>query len=254
MDDAMDRPQGLELARREFLLLGGKVAAALTTAGVLGCATPASAQDPPAPGPHDAPAGGAGPLRYTARDYAHLRGLRAITDEQVEVHLQLYRGYVTRTNALLDALDAERAAGAPDAAHQELRRRLGFEWDGMRLHELYFDNLAKDAAPLAADAPFAKAVTATWGSVDAWRAELLSTAKLPGVGWVVTWKDGASGALWNGWIDDHERGHPAGATPLLVIDIWEHAWSVYRRPTERAKYLDDVLANVAWDVVGRRLG
>ena len=244
-------PDSLE--RREFLALCGRGAAALASVGLVGgCAGPAAAQDPPPPAtPGDAPA--AGPFRYQARDYSALRGLRGITDEQVEVHLQLYGGYVNRTNALLDDLRASREAKRFDAAWQELERRFGWEWDGMRLHELYFDGLTPEAGPLADDAPFARAVTSTWGSVEAWKAELMGTAKLPGVGWVICYQDPRTGGLWNGWIDDHEKGHQAGATPVLVLDVWEHAWSVYRKPTERAKYLDDFFVNVDWSVVSSRL-
>jgi Fe-Mn family superoxide dismutase len=252
-DHDHDDERGLE--RREFLLLCGRSAATLAGAGVLGlgagCGTPARAQDPP---PAADPAAPAGPVRYAPKDYSALRGLQGITDEQVEVHLQLYQGYVKRTNELLDDLRALREAGTFDHTYQELRRRLGFEWDGMRLHELYFDNLKKDAAPLADDAPFAVAVAATWGSVAAWKAELLGTAKLPGIGWALCTKDPVTGALGNGWVDDHEKGHLAGTSPLLVLDVWEHAFSVYLKPTERAKYLDDFFANVDWSAVAQRLG
>lgn len=246
------------LERREFLALCGRGAAALAGVGLVGgCA---SAQDPPPAGAGagdpaaPTPAARSGPHRYEAHDYSALRGLRGISDEQVEVHLQLYEGYVNRTNSLLSDLRDAREAGRADAAWQELARRLGWEWDGMRLHELYFDNLAPEAAPLAADSPFARAVAATWGSVEAWKRELMGTAKLPGVGWVICAQDPATGALWNGWVDDHEKGHHAGGQPLLVLDVWEHAWSVYRKPTERAKYLEDFYANVAWDVVAQRMG
>ncbi|MCO5170055.1 MAG: Fe-Mn family superoxide dismutase [Planctomycetes bacterium] len=236
---------GARLERREFLAW----AAAVAGAGLVGgCAAP------PARADEDPPAAPAGPPRYQPRDYGALRGLREITDEQVEVHLDLYRGYVRRTNALLDDVRALREAGRFDATYQELQRRLGWEWDGMRLHELYFDNLAPEAAPLTPDGRFARAVAGVWGSVEAWRAELLATARMPGVGWVVCARDPATGNLWNGWVEDHEKGHWAGGTPLLVLDIWEHAFSVYRKPTERARYLDDVLANVDWAAVERRLG
>ncbi|MCW8139427.1 MAG: superoxide dismutase [Planctomycetota bacterium] len=192
--------------------------------------------------------------KYTAKDYSKLRGLQGITDEQVEVHLTLYNGYVNRTNALQERLFSLAGAGTFDSAYQELKRRNGWEWNGMRLHELYFDNLAPEAAPLAPDGRFAKAVADVWGSVDAWRAELLATARMPGVGWVICARDPASGNLWNAWVEDHEKGHWAGGAPLLVLDVWEHAFSVYRKPTERAKYLDDFMANVDWNVVAKRLG
>lgn len=239
-------PEAAGLPRREFLAWCGRGAAAVAGATLLGCPDPAVAQDPPTPA-----AAAAGPARYVAREFPALGGLRGITDEQVAVHLQLYQGYVRRTNELLARLWADRAA--PDAAWQELRRRAGWEWNGMRLHELYFEGLKKDAAPLAEDGPFARAVSAVHGSVEAWRAELLATARLPGVGWVVCAHDPASGQVLTTWVEAHEEGHLAGCRPLLVLDVWEHAWTVYRKPTERAAYLEDWLANVDWTVVEARL-
>ena len=253
-----DRPEGhdLEIApalpagapiddvvdRREFLALCGRGATLAAAAGFVGCATPARAQEGPAQ------EGPGGPFRYPIRDYGALRGLARLPDAQVEVHLALYAGYVRRTNALLDAFAGAR--GASDAGAQELRRRLGFEWNGMRLHELYFDGLAPDPAPLAPDGAFARAVAASYGGVDAWRRDLLATASMPGVGWAITVLDG--GRVLNTWVNDHEAGALAGARPLLVVDVWEHAFAAYRKPTERAAYLDDLLACVDWHVVEAR--
>lgn len=192
--------------------------------------------------------------KYAAKDYSKLRGLQGITDEQVEVHLQLYAGYVNRTNALQERLSALAQAGTFDNAYQELKRRNGWEWNGMRLHEYYFDNLSAGAAALDEGNPFAAAVARQYGSVDAWKLDFMSTAKMPGVGWIVAYLDPASGQVLNCWINQHEVSHLAGARPALVLDVWEHAFSVYRKPTERAKYLEDFYANVAWDVVAQRMG
>lgn len=192
-------------------------------------------------------------MQYAAKDYSSLKGLSGITDEQIEIHLKLLQGYVTRTNALLEKLASLTNAGTADSSFQELKRRAGWEFNGMRLHEYYFDNLTAGAAPLAADNAFAQAVSKQFGSVDTWKADLMNTGKMPGVGWVITYKDSTNGQIFNQWIEKHESGHPAGCQPLLVLDCWEHAFSVYRKPTDRAAYLDDFYANVNWAVVASRL-
>lgn len=192
-------------------------------------------------------------IKYEAKDYSSLKGLSGITDEQIEVHLKLYQGYVNRTNALLEKLASLANAGTADSSFQELKRRAGWEFNGMRLHEYYFDNLTSGAAPLAADSAFAQAVSKQFGSVDAWKSDLMNTGKMPGVGWVITYKDNTNGQLINQWIEKHESGHPAGCQPLLVLDCWEHAFSVYRKPTDRPAYLDDFYANVNWVEVASRL-
>lgn len=225
-----ERTGGPPLERRELL----RLCAALGAASLLGCRSDGD----PAPDATTTP-------EYAPKDYAALRGLRAIPDAQVLEHLALYEGYVRRVNGLLREVEA-------DPASQELRRRLGFEWNGMRLHEVYFDALSKDARPLAADGPLARALADTWGSLDAWKAELMATAKLPGIGWALLVLDPERGALQHVWVNDHEDGHLAGARVLLALDAWEHAFTVYRKPTERAAHLDELLSNVDWSVVEAR--
>ena len=142
---------------------------------------------------------------------------------------------------------------APDATWQELKRRCGWEWNGMRLHEYYFDGLVAGASQLSADNAFARAVTAQFGSIEAWKADLAGVAKMPGVGWALTYLDQNNGQIWNHWVEAHQDGHPAGARLLLALDVWEHAFSVYRTPLERPAYIDDFFANVNWDLVASRL-
>ena len=197
------------------------------------------------------------PTEYKAKDYSHLKGLHGISDEQIEVHLKLYQGYVNRTNALFAKVAGLSNEGKQaDSSFQELKRRAGWEWNGMRLHEYYFDGLAPGAAPLADDNAFARAVAAQFGSVAAWKADLVGVAKMPGVGWAMTYQDPHNGQIWNHWVEAHQDGQPAGGRVLVALDVWEHAFAVYRKPLppERAAYIDDFVANVNWDVIARRLG
>ncbi|MBZ5711984.1 superoxide dismutase [Nannocystis pusilla] len=196
------------------------------------------------------------PIEYKPKDYTHLRGLVGITDEQIEVHLKLYKGYVSRTNALFTRVaDLSNDGKTGDSSFQELKRRAGWEWDGMRLHEYYFDGLKANADELRDDNAFAKKVIAQFGSIDAWKADLVGVAKMPGVGWALTYLDPSNGQIWNHWVEQHQNGHPAGARLLLALDVWEHAFAVYRKPlpADRAAYIDDFFANVDWKVVAGRL-
>ena len=192
--------------------------------------------------------------KYTAKNYDRLKGLQGITDDQIAEHMKLYQGYVNRTNALQEKLFELAKAGTFDSSFQELKRRAGWEWNGMRLHELYFDNMKAGATALDDKNAFGAAAAKNFGSIDAWKTDLMNTAKMPGVGWVITYLDPANGQLLNQWIEKHESGHMATGKPVLVLDCWEHAFTVYRKPTERAKYLDDFFANVDWSVVASRLG
>jgi superoxide dismutase, Fe-Mn family len=193
---------------------------------------------------------------FRPHDYSRLKGLRGITDEQIRVHLTLYEGYVKRSNALLDEMASQSRAGQTGtSAFAEQVRRLGWELNGMRLHELYFDGLRPGGSGrLTPDNPLGARVTRQFGSVDAWMAELVGVAKMPGVGWAITYEDPMSGHIVNLWVEQHHAGHPAGWRPIVVCDAWEHAFSVYLKPTERARYLEDFFANADWDAAAARLG
>ena len=183
-------------------------------------------------------------IEYPVRDFTTLRGLRGIPDALVEAHLRLYAEYVMNLNLLRQRLGSH-APGTPEFS--ELHRRVGFEINGMRLHELYFDNLSPAGG--APDGGLKGALAGTWGSVDAWREEFAGLGAMRGVGWVILYQDPVHGALSNHWIGLHEEGHPAGFRPLLVMDVWEHAFSGMERP----KYVEAFLDNVAWEAAAARL-
>jgi len=198
--------------------------------------------------------------KYEAKDYSGLRGLHGITDEQIEVHLELYEGYVKRTNKLLETLSGLAKEAKFDNAHfQELKRRLGWEFNGMRLHELYFDVLKPGGSGvLTPDHDLGALAKKQFGSINAWKADLMGVAKLPGVGWAVTYVDPGQGTpskkearLINVWVEQHDAGHLATCRPVLVLDVWEHAFGVYLKPNERERYLEDFFANVDWTAAGR---
>jgi Fe-Mn family superoxide dismutase len=193
------------------------------------------------------------PPVYKPNDYSSLQGLQGISNEQIEIHLKLYQGYVTRSNKLNETLAAMVNEGKSGSfEYNELKRRAGWEHNGVVLHELYFENLT--GSPTGAESSkFAQAITRQFGSFDTWKTDFLGVGKMPGVGWAITYYDPNRKQFDNYWIDRHDVGHPAGYKPIVVMDLWEHAWSVYLKPTDRAKYLEDFFANVHWKAVDARL-
>jgi len=196
------------------------------------------------------------PVAYEAKDYSQIKGLTAITDIQIEEHLKLYNGYVKRTNALFKKLaDIGNEHHQDDSSFQELKRRLGWEFDGMRLHEYYFDQLTPGGSgPLTTGNPFGALVAKQFGSIEAWQEFFMGTAKMPGIGWVVCYHDPVSGMILNAWIEQHHEGHLVGCKPILILDCFEHAFCAYLKPTQRGQYLTDFMANVDWNIVGKRIG
>lgn len=193
--------------------------------------------------------------RYEARPYPHLKGLKGISDDVLASHYKLYEGYVKRTNALTEKLEGmakEGRALGSDPVYAELTRRLGFEYNGVVLHEYYFENLT----PNATAAPGGKlkaAIESSFGSYDIWLADFKAVATMPGIGWAAMYQDPRTGWLSNHWITLHETNNPAGFQPILIMDAWEHAFIPDYKPFERAKYVDAYFQNIDWAAVEKRL-
>jgi|SRR5581483_3272250 len=195
---------------------------------------------------------------YRAKQF-DLSGLKGISDKTLEMHFKLYEGYVQQTNVLNEKIDAFLKDGKIDQdempAYSELTRRLGFEYNGMVLHEHYFGNLRKNAdAEPAAGSPFRRTAEESFGRYDLWRTDFVGVGKMRGVGWAICYQDPVSGRLSNHWITLHEVGNVAGFVPVLVMDVWEHAFLLDYKPAERPKYIDAFFANVDWRAVEARLG
>jgi len=195
------------------------------------------------------------PVAYTPKKW-NLSGLQGISDKTLEVHFGLYEGYVKNTNLLREQIAEMRAKGTQagaDPKFAELVRRLGFEYNGMRLHELYFDNLTTKPKEIAKGGRLYGALASTFGSVEQWRKEFTAVGGMRGVGWAILYQDPRNGELSNHWITLHEEGNVAGFNPILVMDVWEHAFVLDYKPAERSKYIEAFLLHVDWDQCEARL-
>jgi superoxide dismutase, Fe-Mn family len=191
---------------------------------------------------------------YKARTF-DLSGLTGISDNTLEVHFGLYGGYVKNVNLLNEQLVTMQQGGqSSNPAYAELTRRLGFEYNGMVLHEWYFGNLTKAAGGgISSSSALGRALGESFGDIETWRKDFAAIGGMRGVGWAVTYLDTATGRLSNHWITLHEDGNVAGFVPLLVMDVWEHAFLLDYKPAERPKYIESFFANVDWNVVQQRL-
>jgi len=191
-------------------------------------------------------------MAYEAKDYGKLIGLEGFSDTLLNNHFTLYKGYVTNTNKALDSMSAmlkEGKTAAPEFA--ELKRRFGWEFNGMRLHEYYFENLGGRAA-LNADGKLGKLIAANFGGYDAWLADFKATAIMRGIGWVILYQDTVGGRLFNQWINEHDAGHPAGCQPVLILDVFEHAF-LTDYGLKRADYIEAFLKNINWAAAESRV-
>jgi Fe-Mn family superoxide dismutase len=188
----------------------------------------------------------------------NLSGLHGISDKTLEMHFKLYEGYVNATNTLAEKLAEFLRDGKVDQeempAYSELTRRLGFEYNGMVLHEYYFGNLKKGGSSEPdRQSTFVKAAQTSHGSYDVWKADFVSIGKMRGVGWAMCYQNPATGRLSNHWTTLHEVGNVVGLTPVLVMDVWEHAFLLDYAPAERPKYIEAFFANIDWRIVEERM-
>jgi Fe-Mn family superoxide dismutase len=171
------------------------------------------------------------------------------------VHFGLYEGYVKNTNLLNEQI-AEKIKAGPsgaDPGFAELTRRLGFEYNGMVLHEYYFDNMTASGNGSSAPGKLNDAIGQSFGDFDTWKKDFAAVGGMRGVGWAIAYQNPKNGRISNHWVTLHEDGNVAGFKPILVMDVWEHAFLLDYKPAERSKYIESFFANVDWSVAESRL-
>ncbi|OGZ10763.1 MAG: superoxide dismutase [Candidatus Lloydbacteria bacterium RIFCSPHIGHO2_02_FULL_54_17] len=190
---------------------------------------------------------------YTAKNFERLLGTAGMSDTLLKNHFTLYEGYVKNTNAALERLEALAKEGKRGTSeYAELKRRFGWEWNGMKLHELYFGNMKKGGSVFGAESALGKKIAAQWGSFEEWAKGFKATGTMRGIGWVILAHDKEADRLFNIWVNEHDVGHLAGATPLLVMDVFEHAFML-DYGLKRADYIEAFWKAVDWEVAAGRL-
>ncbi|OGH66289.1 MAG: superoxide dismutase [Candidatus Magasanikbacteria bacterium RIFCSPHIGHO2_02_FULL_41_13] len=187
-------------------------------------------------------------MMYQAKEFNHLLGLPGFSDTLLTNHFTLYQGYVKNTNGLLEMLDTKEPG---TVEYSELQRRFGWEWNGMRLHELYFGNMTKETIEMKEGA-FKQKIDKIYGNVENWKKNFVGVGTMRGIGWVVLAYDKEADELFNAWINEHDVGHLAGAVPLLVMDVFEHAFMI-DYGLKRADYITAFWNAIDWAVVESRL-
>ena len=190
-------------------------------------------------------------MSYEAQNYEHLLGTPGFSDNLLNAHFKLYQGYVKNTNVAIEKLEAARGEDKLTPELAELKRRFGWEFNGMRLHELYFGNMSKESVEFDMDSKLAEKIKKDFGSLEAAHKEFIAVGSMRGIGWTILCHDKAGDRLFTTWINEHDLGHLAGATPLLVMDVFEHAF-IAGYGMNRADYISAFLKAVDWNEVNRR--
>ena len=232
-----------EVTRREALVGGVAGLAALSLSPAAGTASSARPQDSKPPLQKGI---------YTARDFSGLLGTPGFSNPMLENHFTLYKGYVTNTNSLalaLSGMASSESLSLPQAA--ELRRRFGWEFNGMRLHELYFENFG-GKEPFTKDSKAGQKITAAFGNYEAWEKEFRALGAMRGIGWVALMQDPWSNHLFNIWINEHDVGVLAACPIIVIMDVFEHAYMT-DYGIKRAPYIDAFMKSINWANVEKRV-
>jgi len=191
-------------------------------------------------------------MKYEARTF-NLPELKGLSKKQIEVHLALYEGYVKNINLLMSTIAAYEQTNDEGGTYAiaEMRRRLGFEFDGMRMHEYYFEQFEgeKGGSP---ESGLAKAAAERYGSGEKFLAHIREVAGTRGIGWVVVYYDPVGKTLHTAFVNDHELGQLAGLPVVLALDLWEHAYMVDYVPAEKKNYIDAFFDNLNWTMCETR--
>jgi Fe-Mn family superoxide dismutase len=190
-------------------------------------------------------------MGYEARDFSNLLGMEGFSDTLLNNHFTLYKGYVTNTSKALETLSAMLREDRMGYEYSEVKRRLGWEFNGMRLHELYFGNLG-GKAPIDKDGKLAETLAKDFGGVDEWGKDFRAIGGMRGIGWVALYQDNTNGKLINFWINEHDMGHPSGCAPILIMDVFEHAYMT-DYGLKKADYIEAFFKNIDWAAVSNRL-
>lgn len=193
-------------------------------------------------------------MKYEEQSF-DLPDLTGLSEKQIEAHLGLYSGYVKNINHLRDQIHDLETTDKEKYAYaiMELRRRLGFEFNGMRMHEYYFAQFEGGAQAVDEGSDLVKAVSEKYGSWNDFITHFKGVGATRGVGWTVLYADPKGDTVHTAWVEDHELGQLAGLPVILAMDMWEHAFMVDYLPSEKKQYIEAFFNNLNWKVVEERM-
>lgn len=185
---------------------------------------------------------------YEQKNFDHLLGMKGFGDTMLKNHFTLYAGYVKNVNIVMESLKTLKA-NSPE--YNELKRRFGWEWNGMKMHEFYFGNMSKEKSSITLGSVLEKAIVRDFGSFEKWTEDFKATAMVRGIGWVLLVQDKSNGNMINLWVGEHDQGQLGDQKILLVLDCWEHAYMT-DYGIKRADYINAFMESIDWKEVEKR--
>ncbi|MEM7819610.1 MAG: superoxide dismutase [Candidatus Aenigmatarchaeota archaeon] len=189
-------------------------------------------------------------MTYEPKNFDYLLGISGFSEQLLKNHFILYQGYVTNTNKILETLNNLIKEGKI-IEFAELKRRFCWEFNGMRLHELYFENITKEFSEIDRNSELFKKIEKDFGSFENWEKDFKTIGTMRGIGWVILYYDPKAHILLNVWINEHDVGHLVENIPILIMDVFEHAYMI-DYGLRRADYIENFFKAINWKVLINR--
>lgn len=187
----------------------------------------------------------------TAKNF-NFASVEGISKSQLNQHYELYKGYVNKVNEINNLSRNVKDIGPGNATYSKMRSiKLGetYAVDGVKLHELYFENICNSTNSVGGRIlPLIKRDFISYENFLAY----LKEAGLSMRGWVILAIDPLDDSLHLYGSDAHDVGAVWMSHPLLVMDVYEHAYMI-DFGIDKKKYIDTFIKNINWNVVNKRL-
>jgi Fe-Mn family superoxide dismutase len=198
-------------------------------------------------------------MQYTEQLFT-IPDIEGISKKTIEEHLKLYTGYVKHVNIISETIKEMSKYTGPDSpmpagttyAINEMRRRFAFEWNGMRNHEYYFEQLEGGSNMGNAESALAIQMKKDFGSAEIWFEEFKGICLTRGIGWAILYYDKKADKLINAWVDEQHLGQLNGLDFIYGLDMWEHSYYIDYTPADKKKYIEAYLTATNQDIVEKR--
>ena len=188
-------------------------------------------------------------MEVTARQFPYNTGV--VSRKAYDDHMTLYHGYVEKTNEITHELktNPEWATSNATASHYRgWKKGETYAINGVILHELYFQNLGNEAGPMGQN--IQNLLNRNFESTDKWREDFIACAQAAR-GWCILVYEQRTNTFRNIVLDSHEDGNIASAYPLIVLDMYEHAYFI-DYGTDKIAYINRFLSNIPWATIEKR--
>jgi len=176
-----------------------------------------------------------------------------LSEENINNHIELYEDYLDKFNLTSTRVDAadKSSAHTNHSDYRSFKVDETFNMNGAYLHELYFANIGDNQSRIAMDSLSYMRLNRDFGTFDDWQRDFIACGKSSRCGWVITYLNMYTQTYMNCFVDLHADNVPVGMYPIIVVDMWQHAYyKDYLK--DSGTYLTAMMKQLKWSVIENR--